>query len=100
MPSADDWFVYVLRCKGDRLYCGVARDVAARFAEHVNGSGAKFTRAFMPLTVVVARRFCSRSTALREEFAFKTLRRAAKERRITEWMACREDSEAASSSPR
>ena len=26
------------------LYCGIARDVLARFNEHKNGTGAKYTR--------------------------------------------------------
>src|SRR3954467_6666356 len=38
------WYVYVARCRDDSLYCGIARDVAARIAEHDAGTGARYTR--------------------------------------------------------
>ena len=81
------WFVYVLRCRGDRLYCGIAKDVDARYAEHVAGKGAKFTRAFQPWSIVATRAFASRSQALKAEAAFKALSRTAKNGAIRDWHA-------------
>lgn len=79
MPeSVEPWFVYVLRCKGERLYCGIAKDVDARFAEHAAGKGAKFTRAFAPEAVVATMPCESRSAALRIEAGFKRLPKAQK----------------------
>jgi len=79
------WFVYVLRCRGDRLYCGIAKDVEARFAEHRAGKGAKFTRAFPPEAIVATITVAGKPEALREERAFKALARVRKLERVAEW---------------
>lgn len=85
MADPDCWFVYVLRCRGDRLYCGITKDVAARFAEHQAGKGAKFTRAFPPTTVVAVTTAAGKAEALREERAFKALDRVRKLERMAGW---------------
>lgn len=87
MTEAEPWFVYVLRCRGDRLYCGIAKDVAARFAEHQAGKGAKFTRAFPPSAVLAVKRVAGKPEALREERAFKALDRNRKLDRMAAWTA-------------
>lgn len=79
------WYVYVLCCKGDRLYCGIAKDVDARYAEHAAGNGAKFTRAFPPESVMAVMACDGRSDALKAEAAFKALSKAEKVRKIAEW---------------
>ncbi len=76
MPS---WFVYVARCRDDSLYCGIARDVEARIAEHDAGTGAKYTRGRGPLEVLIVRRCRDKSKALRLEYAIKQLTRLEKE---------------------
>ena len=73
------WYVYVARCADGSLYCGIARDVAARIAAHDAGTGAKYTRGRGPLTVVLTRRCRSKGNALRLEHAIKQLARPAKE---------------------
>ncbi|GAB3736732.1 GIY-YIG nuclease family protein [Silanimonas algicola] len=85
MSEQEWWFVYVLRCRGDRLYCGIAKDVEARYAEHRAGKGAKFTRAFPPETILAAIRIAGKPQALREERAFKALGRPRKLQRLVEW---------------
>ena len=72
------WFVYVVRCADDTLYCGIARDVAARMAQHEAGTGAKYTRGRGPLALVLVRRCRAQGTALRLEHAIKQLSRAEK----------------------
>jgi putative endonuclease len=71
--------VYLLRCGDDSLYCGIARDVAARIAKHAAGKGAKYTRGRGPLTLVLSRRCREKGTALRLEHAIKQLSRAEKQ---------------------
>ena len=66
MAETERWFVYVLRCRGDRLYCGITKDLAGRFANHVAGRGAKFTRAFPPEAMIGAKAVEGRAQALRE----------------------------------
>ena len=73
------WFVYLARCADGTLYCGIARDVAARIAQHDAGTGAKYTRGRGPLAVLVVRRCRDKGRALRLEHAIKQLTRAQKE---------------------
>jgi putative endonuclease len=72
------WFVYLLECRGGRIYTGVATDVDRRIAEHRAGKGARFTRAHPPEREL-ARFSCSdRPEALRREAAIKRLPAAKK----------------------
>ncbi len=73
------WYVYVARCADASLYCGIARDVAARIAAHDAGTGARYTRGRGPLAVLVVRRCRDKSKALRLEYVFKQLTRGQKE---------------------
>ena len=74
----EPWVLYLLECAGDRLYAGVTNDLAARFAAHRAGRGARFTKAFPPLRIVAACELASRSLALKAEHALKRQPRAAK----------------------
>lgn len=78
-PRTATWYVYVARCADGTLYCGIARDVARRIAEHDAGTGARYTRGRGPLHVVAVRRCRGHGRALRLEHAFKQLPRARKE---------------------
>jgi putative endonuclease len=77
--AAVPWFVYVARCSDGSLYCGVARDVAARIAQHDAGKGARYTRGRGPLTTLAVRKCKSHGDALRLEIAVKRLKREDKE---------------------
>jgi hypothetical protein len=46
------WCVYLLVCRDGRTHAGIATDVAARFAAHSGGKGAKFTRSNPPVRVL------------------------------------------------
>ncbi|MGH8292584.1 MAG: GIY-YIG nuclease family protein [Gammaproteobacteria bacterium] len=77
--AARHWFVYLLECRGGRLYAGITTDVERRLREHRAGNrGARYTRAHPPLRLVVAVPVASRSAALRLEAAIRRLRRAQK----------------------
>jgi len=73
------WFVYLVRCADGSLYTGIARDVAARIAQHDAGKGARYTRGRGPLRLCAKRRCTSKGDALRLEHAVKKLPRARKE---------------------
>ena len=61
------------------LYCGIARDVLARFNEHKNGTGAKYTRSNKPKEIVYVDIFEDKSSASKEEYRIKkTLTREQK----------------------
>ena len=65
------WFVYLLRCSDNTLYCGVTTDVERRIKEHNNGTASKYTRAKRPVRLEVSVTFPDRGAALRVEHAVK-----------------------------
>lgn len=71
-------FVYILETVNNKLYCGYTDNVEKRFQAHLNGTGAKYTRANKPLRVVYKREFETKSEALKEEYRIKNLSRAEK----------------------
>ena len=72
------WWLYLLVCRDGRTYAGIATDVAARFAAHSSGKGAKFTRSNPPVRVLGAQAFATKSEALKAEAALKKLDRTEK----------------------
>ena len=78
MPNIGTWWLYVLECQGGVLYTGIAKDVDARFAAHLNGTGAIFTRLNRPLRILAKAIMATKGDALRAEYAFKQAPRAAK----------------------
>lgn len=78
-----EWFVYLLRCADDTLYCGVCTDLERRLEEHnTSPRGARYTRARRPVALVWHTEHASRSAACQEEARIKRLPRAAKEQLI------------------
>jgi putative endonuclease len=46
------YYIYIMKCAGDRLYTGYTSDPEKRFKEHKSGKGgAKFTRGFTPVSI-------------------------------------------------
>jgi putative endonuclease len=78
-----DWFLYLIRCRHGSLYTGISTDVARRFAEHQNGSGAKFLRGRVPLALVFQRKIGNLSLTLAVESRVKKLPKPKKEELIT-----------------
>ena len=79
------WFVYMLECAEDRIYTGIATNVAARFEKHRNGTGAAFTRINKPVRVMAAMPCGNRSAATKTENRLKLLRRPAKLLWVAQW---------------
>ncbi len=75
-PSA--WILYLLECRNGALYAGITNDLEARLAAHMEGKGAKYTRANPPLRVVASRGYPDRSKASSAEYQVKKLPRARK----------------------
>jgi putative endonuclease len=72
------WHVYLLRCGDDSLYAGVTTDLGRRLREHAAGTGAKYTRARLPVRLAWSVRVPSRSAALKREAAIRRLSRKEK----------------------
>ena len=79
------YYLYILKTVDNTLYCGIARDVLARFEEHKAGTGAKYTRSHKPESLVYVDIFEDRASASREEYRIKkTLKREEKLKLIEE----------------
>ena len=76
-----DWYLYMIRVRGDSLYTGIATDVERRFAEHEAGGkkGSKYLRARRPLKLVFQQKIGNHSQALKMECAVKNLSKPVKE---------------------
>jgi putative endonuclease len=70
--------LYVIECEDGSLYTGVAVDVHQRYAAHVTGSGARYTRSHPPRRLLVCVQYADRSAALKAEYALKQLPVAGK----------------------
>ena len=75
-------FVYIVRCADGTLYTGWTTDVERRIAQHNAGSGARYTRMHLPVTLVYREEVPDRSAAMRREVAIKKLDRERKERLV------------------
>lgn len=72
------WYVYIVQCVDGSLYTGVAKNIAARLAQHNAGTGAKYTRGRGPVVLVYQEPAVDHGTALRKEHVLKQLSPAAK----------------------
>lgn len=71
--AAKRWYVYLLLCRNGAIYTGIARSVAARYAQHVAGTGARYTRANPPRELLARFACPNQAEASRMEAAIKKL---------------------------
>ena len=76
------WFVYILLCGDQTLYCGITDNVQRRLEAHRTGKGAKYTRGRGPLELVYREECESHSDALKRELAVKAMPREEKQKLI------------------
>lgn len=67
----DKHFVYILLTENNTLYCGYTDNVERRFQAHIDGKGAKYTKANKPVKIVWKKEFHTKSEALKEEYRIK-----------------------------
>ena len=80
-----NWWLYLIECEGGSLYTGIALDVEKRYAQHLAGKGAKYTRANPPVRLIGKQPYADRGSATRAELLFKRLTRQEKQQRIPEF---------------
>ena len=73
------WFLYLIECKDGSIYTGIAVDVDARYAAHVSGKGARYTRSHPPRRLLAAIEYPDRSAASKAEYQIKQM--SAEEKR-------------------
>jgi putative endonuclease len=71
--AAKRWYVYLVLCRSGAVYTGIARNVTVRYAQHVAGMGARYTRANPPRRLLVKFACLNQSEACRMEAAIKKL---------------------------
>ena len=73
------YYLYLLRCADETLYCGITTSLTRRVAEHnTSEKGAKYTRSRRPVELVYQHSFKNRSAATRAEGRMKKLSRVEK----------------------
>ena len=74
----DGWVLYILNCRGDRLYTGISNDLQGRLSVHREGRGSKFVRAFSPFALVGVVPCKNGTEARKLECRVKKMRRSEK----------------------
>ena len=72
------YYTYVLLTEKNTLYCGYTDDVEKRFQAHLEGKGAKYTKANKPVKIDYQKEFDTKSEAMKEEIRIKKLPREKK----------------------
>ena len=80
--AAKRWYVYLILCRGNTIYTGIALDVAARYAQHLAGTGARYTRANPPRRLLTKFVCPNQSVAGKLEAAIKRLPAAEKRKLV------------------
>jgi len=73
------WWVYLVRCSDNSLYCGITTNMHRRMVAHNNGEGAKYTKTRRPVYLMWYRTVKGRSIASKLEGKIKTLSKSRKE---------------------
>lgn len=76
--SDEKYFVYILKCSDNTLYCGITNDLKKRLTAHNNKRGAKYTRGRTPVQLVYFEEAYNKGAALSREIAIKKLTRESK----------------------
>ncbi len=74
----NNWVLYLLECNNGAYYAGITNDLQARFAAHLAGKGARYTRANPPVKILATKNYADRSSASIAEAALKNLPRSKK----------------------
>lgn len=72
------WYLYLIECVGGSIYTGITTDVAARYAAHARGQGARYTRSHPPRQLLGVETHPDRASASRAEYRIKQLTAAEK----------------------
>ena len=67
-----------MRCSNGSLYCGVTTNLQKRIQQHNLGKGSKYTRAFGPVYLVIAKSGFNKKDAYRMEHYIKQLPKVKK----------------------
>lgn len=72
------WVLYLLECKNGAFYAGITNNLEQRYAAHLSGKGARYTRANPPQRILATKPYADRSAASMAEAQLKLLPRHKK----------------------
>ena len=72
-------YTYILKCSDGTFYTGWTNDLKHRMKSHNAGTGAKYTRARLPVQLVYYEEFQSKQEAMKREYAIKQLTKKDKQ---------------------
>jgi len=75
------YFIYILRCSDNSLYCGQTKDLQRRVKEHNldKFKSAKYTKNRKPVKLVYFEKYKTINEVLKREFEIKKMTKAKKE---------------------
>lgn len=75
------YYLYLLRCSDNSLYCGQTKDLQKRIQEHNfdKVKSAKYTKGKRPVKLVYFEKYQTLGKVLKREFEIKKLTKAKKE---------------------
>ena len=73
-------YMYVVQCADGTLYTGYTTDIERRIKTHNAGTGAKYTRPRLPVTLIYQESFPDKRAAMSAEALFK---RKSREEKLT-----------------
>lgn len=71
-------YLYLIECKGGGIYVGITSNIEERYAKHVEGTGALYTKLNPPVRLIASCAFPSRKEATRVERKIKKLTKGEK----------------------
>lgn len=83
-----EWTLYLIECRDGSIYTGIAVDIAARYAAHAAGKGARYTRMHPPARLLATIAYPDHSSALKAEYRIKQLSAAEKRAFVSELPTC------------
>ncbi len=81
------WYLYLIECRDGSLYTGITVDVERRYAQHVAGTGARYTRSHPPLRLLGHCVYPDRGQASSAEYRIKQLTPTQKRLLCSGWRA-------------
>jgi len=78
------YYLYILRCRDNSLYCGQTNNLERRINEHNfdNNKSAKYLRGKKPVKLVYSEKYYTLQEAMKREIQIKKLTKAKKEAMI------------------
>jgi putative endonuclease len=72
------YYVYILECADGSLYTGITNNLERRLKQHNDGKGAKYCKNRRPVKLVFLVEAIDKSSAAKEEYRIKQLKRIDK----------------------